>query len=256
MAARLLLMAKRTNVRRAAASVVIAAVTVSTTAARATAPNADQCIDANEDAQGRRRAGRLLAAREKLRACVAASCPALIRADCTTRLEEIEAALPTVTLEAADADSVSLSDVRVTVDDALALDLPSQAAIELDPGEHRFVFMRTNGAARVQLSIVLREGVKRRLVAAVFRSPRPSVAENGPKGARGLVLFGRTVPTLTLGLVGVGAVGVTVGVVTGIAAGSQHTALTLECDANGGCPSTAQHDLDAFHSLRTLSPIA
>jgi hypothetical protein len=57
--------------------------------------------------------------------------------DCTARLEGVEAALPTIVLEAADAGGIAMSDVRVTIDDAQTIDLPSRATTELveDPGE-------------------------------------------------------------------------------------------------------------------------
>jgi hypothetical protein len=44
------------------------------------------------------------------------------------------------------------------------------------------------------------------------------------------------------------------GVVTGVAAGSKHSALENECTGNN-CPASAQSDLDGFHSLRTVSTV-
>ena len=54
----------------------------------------------------------------------------------------------------------------------------------------------------------------------------------------------------------VGLAGLAVGVGAGIAGSSQHSALSGECStASGSCPSSAQTDLDAFHTWRTFSTV-
>ena len=53
---------------------------------------------------------------------------------------------------------------------------------------------------------------------------------------------------------GVGVVGLGVGIGAGLAATSKHSTLQRECTGSV-CPSTAQGDIDSFHSLRVVSAV-
>ena len=75
------------------------------------------CLDAASKAQSLRDAHKLVEAREQLRACAAARCPAVVQNDCATWLVEVERALPTVVLAAkntAGADLVDCSSGQVS----------------------------------------------------------------------------------------------------------------------------------------------
>ena len=76
----------------------------------------DQCIDANGKGQELRREGSFAAARLQLRQCATPSCPAMVRDDCTRRLDELESAQPTILFDVKDATGTDLIDVRVSVD--------------------------------------------------------------------------------------------------------------------------------------------
>ena len=79
-------------------------------------PSKEQCVDANGLGQELRRTGKLSAAREQLRACAHPTCPALVRDDCTLRLDELERAQPTIAFSVQDAAGADLSQVTVRVD--------------------------------------------------------------------------------------------------------------------------------------------
>jgi hypothetical protein len=95
-----------------------------------------QCVDANVSAQDLRRDGKLSAAREQLVKCAERSCPALVRDDCTRRLDEVDKAEPTIAFEvkAAGADVFA---VTVTVDGKPWTDTLEGKPIPADPGEPR-----------------------------------------------------------------------------------------------------------------------
>jgi len=138
------------------------------------APSTRECIRANETAQDLRRTGKLVAAHENLLACVAASCPAAIRADCLQRLHDVDAALPKLVFDVKDAsgkalDAVKVSDARGRV---LATHLDG-TAIPVDPGSLSLV-LEADGV-RTEVTLVVREGDGERHVPVTLGAPRAEV---------------------------------------------------------------------------------
>ena len=126
----------------------------------------DACMTAPVQGQQLQRAGKLLAARDRFAACARKTCPAEIVQDCTQWAQQVSGALPSVVLAARDPAGADLVDVRVTIDGQPDVGM-SARAIDLDPGSHRFVFRR-QGAADVQVDVLLREGEKNRPVGVTF----------------------------------------------------------------------------------------
>jgi hypothetical protein len=127
--------------------------------ARAADPTKQQCVAANESAQELRRSGKLREARDKLVYCSVPNCPAAVREDCVQQLAAVDAAMPTVVLEAKDAAGNDLTAVHVTMDGqpfATRLDGTAQS---LDPGEHHFV-LEAAGFAPAERNVVVHEGDK------------------------------------------------------------------------------------------------
>lgn len=142
-------------------------------------PTKDQCVDANARAQDLRREGRLSAAREELRQCTSTSCPAVVRNDCTKRLDELETAQATIAFEVKDAAGADVSDVKVTVDGQPLADRLDGTALPVDRGSHVFAFT-VAGQPPVTRRFVLTEGEKGRrekIVLGTGVSPPP-----GPLG--------------------------------------------------------------------------
>lgn len=194
---------------------------------RAAAPTKDQCIDANEAGQVSRKGGKLLRAREQFQVCVMASCPDVIRNDCSSRLKDLEAAIPSALLKALDRDGRDLADgVRVLVDGGRELGgqdltLPLANPVDLEPGQHEIVFI--HDSETLKRSIVLREGQKGEVIAVVFGEPQ-KVEKREPK----------PIPVLPIGLGGVGVIALGIGTVFGLNAISKNS----DSNANGHCDTT------------------
>jgi len=168
-------------------------------------PTKTQCIDANASAQDLRRAGQLSRAREQLRLCVDASCPALVRSDCTQRLDDLDHVQPSLVLDAKDATGADVVDVQVTIDgQPLATHLDGKP-VNVDPGVHALTF-ETAGSPRVSRTILVKEGDAGRRERVVFR-PALAPAPSAPEPATGPTLGARKTLALVLGGGGVVALG-------------------------------------------------
>ena len=106
--------------------------------AKAAPPTAEQCATADETAQTLRGQGELRAARERLRICTQAVCPAAVRDDCTERFKEVEKAMPTIVFVGIDAggNEIDLSAARVTIDEVPLADRLSSTPLAVDPGRY------------------------------------------------------------------------------------------------------------------------
>jgi hypothetical protein len=164
----------------AAAALGLAAL-LSTAHSRASEPTKQECVAANEAAQDLRQAGKFLAARAKLSACTAASCPALVREDCTQRLDELEKAMPTVVFHFEDIAGRAVTNVSLSVDGGPPVVLEG-AALPLDPGQHVLRF-EGKGRLAVGKAVVLREGEKDKLLWVVMgaaEKPAPQATDAFP----------------------------------------------------------------------------
>ncbi|HEV3189305.1 MAG TPA: hypothetical protein VGY54_02350 [Polyangiaceae bacterium] len=222
-------------------------------------PTKHECIAANEAAQDLRSAGKLRDARAKLALCMASSCPGPVREDCGLRLSEVDAVTPSIVFEVKDGAGSDLSAVRVTIDGQPFIERLDGSTVPVDRGQHRFVF-EAEGMGRMERILVIHEGDKGRHERVVFDAVKASPAsESVPRSAGEPSSPHRlAIPTLSYVAAGIGVVGLAVGIGAGIAADDKHSALESQgCPANGGiCPPNAdQGDLDAFHSLRTVSTI-
>ena len=154
------------------------------------------------------------------------------------------------------------ADSRVSRD-SIVLDQRSLGvAVEVNPGAHRIVVAAV-GRTDAEFDVTLAEGAVQELevhpggplaqepTAAIAGHPRTEEVEMSSERAPSP----STRTLLTYGAFGVGAVGLAVGLATGIAATSKHSALERECPNASGCPDSAQNDIDSFHSLRTWSTV-
>jgi hypothetical protein len=230
--------------------------------ARAADPTKDQCIDANETAQGLRKGGKLHDAEQRLMVCVSASCPGPVRDDCAQRLTEVRSVIPTVVFSVKDDADQDLSDVRVTMDDQVLANKLDGSAIAIDPGSHHFVF-EAAGRQKQERSLVIREGEKDRrerivLVATPAEAPAPAPV---PAAAPTVTpepapAEGKTQRTAGLVIGGVGVAGVVAGGVFGIVAKSTYDTAFAKC-MNGAsdCPNGVSGGKSA-HTQAAVSTIA
>jgi hypothetical protein len=215
----------------------------------------DQCVDANGEAQDLRREGKLSVAREKLRLCANAACPAIVRDDCTKRLDELERAQPTIAFEVKDASGADVSAVKVTVDGKALTDRLDGTALRVDVGQHVFTF-DVAGQAAVTRTLVVTEGEKGRrevlAIGAATAAARASVppvtppakrdvpapaAAAGPSETESSSTIGGMGPQKIVGLVGMGAgaAGLAVGGVFGMLTLSEKSQQQTDCASSTSC---------------------
>jgi hypothetical protein len=147
----------------------------------------EECIEANVQGQELRSQSKLSAARDQLRACAAASCPGLVREDCTRRLDELEKVQPTIVFSAKDSAGNDVAGVTVAVDATPAGTLDG-SELAVDPGEHVFTFVAP-GQPAVSRALVLSIGEKDRreqviVAGAVAPIARPAAALPPPPPPR------------------------------------------------------------------------
>jgi hypothetical protein len=149
--------------------------------------------------------------------------------------------------------------VQVTVDGVGVKSETARLPRKVNPGRHTIAVSAPGYApATSDVSVVERE--ERRVEVALRPSsgdsPLPSTEPSTPQRDAGQERGGRTVPVLAIVAGGVGLGGLVVGLAAGVVGSSKHSVLPGECDTTSGtCPPSAQSDLDAFHTWRTLSTV-
>ncbi len=136
----------------------------------------DACLAGYEQSQVARKSGDLTVARQQLRVCARAACPALVRNDCVTWLEQVEASFPSVVIHA-ERDGADVTAVRVVLDGKSIASRLDGKGFEILPGEHRFRF-ELDGAPPVTQTVLVREGEKDRPVEVHFASAKPPSAQH------------------------------------------------------------------------------
>jgi hypothetical protein len=169
-------------VRAARGRIVGAALAALAAAPVARADPADECIAAAEQAQPLKHDGKLKAARDRLRVCTRPECPAVIRADCTRWLAEVEATAPSIVVHATDASGGDLADVRVFVDGQLAASSLDGRDVAIDPGPHALRFEHA-GKAPVEEHIIAVLGEQHRRLSVSFPAGAAPPAERGSPSA-------------------------------------------------------------------------
>jgi hypothetical protein len=225
------------------------------------------CIAANEGSIQRRAAHDLLEARAQALQCAVDACPALLRDACKKRVDQVNAALPTVVFDVKDASGADVA-VKVSMD-GKPLDTPQGAAVVANPGEHRFAF-EVAGQPPLEKQLILREGEKDRREAVVVgsaTSPTATATGGGASPAGGAPASldtatrasgWSTQKTLAVVAGGVGVAGIALGSVFGWMAHTSWEAAHGECPSATSCAQHAQavSDHDSASSSATISTVA
>jgi hypothetical protein len=220
---------------RILAWVVLCATTV-LVVAPALADEKAACLDAASKAQNLRDNHKLVEAREQLRRCAAATCPAVVQGDCANWLTEVEKALPTVVVTAKSPTGADLVAVTVSVDgQALVSKLDGQA-VPLNAGLHTFHFEGSAGAS-IDQQVLVKEGEKNQPIAVVLGAPAAPAVPTTPAAPAPSPVDsgGGSSPWRTVGWVagGLGAAGLAMGGVFGLLAINAKS--NAHCDANNVC---------------------
>lgn len=201
------------------------------------------CIAATEESLTLRQQGKLHDALKKLAICAEASCSSEVKAECTQRIDAIDAAMPTLVLEAKDGAGNDLYDVRVSMDGVLLTGNLDGRPVAIDPGEHAFVF-ETAGTPPLAKRLVLREGEKERHESVTLGSPPPTPAPAPtpatlPPPPPPAPSTWNTQKTLAVVSAGVGVVGLGLGAWFGAFAASSQSREKGDCSATA-CSNPAQ----------------
>ena len=228
------------------------------------APTKEECIDANAQGQNLRREGKFSSARQSLRACADSACPSVLRSDCIKRLDELDAAQPTLVLEVKDSAGVDVAQVVVRLDGAIVDGEKRGAALALDPGQHTFVF-EAPGRPSVSRTFVVTEGERGRRERVVLESlttppPRPTTPLAGatapPPHEEATSGLG-TRRTIALAMGGVGIAGLAAGTAFGVLAMGKKDAQVEACASSAVCtPSGHEEALAAHTSAQTFGAIS
>jgi hypothetical protein len=225
--------------RAAAALLLLSAVPISP--ARAD-PKGDKqaCADAYEQGQRLRRDRALLDSRARFVTC-SRVCPPALESECASWLDEVNRALPTVVLGARLADGSDVVDVHVLLDGRPFIDRLDGKAVELDPGEHTFLFRAARGET-IEEHVVVREGEKERAVAVVLGSPAPVPAPSSPPRPSQVT---RPIPVAVWTLLGLSAAGLGGFAGFGLAGHSEQSSTLDACRPNCS-PTLANEVLEKY----------
>lgn len=235
-------------------------------------PTTTDCLTASEASLKQRGEHKLREARRQLLVCSAPNCPADVRNECLRRVDQVNAAIPTIIFEAKDAAGNDVSDVSVTMDGEALADRLEGTAISLDPGQHVFHF-EAAGQPPVDKTLVIHEAEKDRheqIVIGAGPSATPSVVPTRVTPLQGSTVTNpalgpgtassswSTQKTTSLVVGGVGVAGLIAGGVFAGIASAKWSASKTECSSGGGCPqySQAVSDHDSASTAATVSTVA
>jgi hypothetical protein len=226
------------------ASVAALAVAVSAVGqARAADPTTADCLTASLASLKLGNEHKVRQERAQLLVCAAESCPADIRKECARRVDEVNAAIPTIIFGAKDASGNDLSAVKVTMDGEVVADRLEGTALSLDPGPHTFVF-EAAGQPTIERKFVIQQGQKDRREPVVFGTlaPDPPPPQPTPEPPTRVTEPAKPEPTQSSGdtakrivgftLIGAGVVG------AGIAVAEQVTAVGRARDSDNAAASS------------------
>lgn len=145
-----------------------------------------ECAQSYVEAQKAMKANTLKKARDQLRMCARDDCMAAVRKDCIAWLDEVNAGIPSVVIEAKDHDGKETFDVRLLVNGTPIANKLDVQAMDLDPGTYRFRF-ESDGEKAVEQEVVLRQGQKNKIVTVKFGGAldtKRSVLEPPPEPAK------------------------------------------------------------------------
>lgn len=128
----------------------------------------EACVSASTAAQEHQKKGALSAAKHQLTLCSDQSCPGVVQADCTRWLNDVLAAMPTVTI-AVRLDGVDQPKARVFLDGRPWIEELTGHPVELDPGEHLLTVHV--GARDQEQRVLINLAEKNRLIVFQLRTP-------------------------------------------------------------------------------------
>jgi hypothetical protein len=226
----------------------------------AAGPTTAECLAASEQSLSLRRAHKLLDARAQDLICSSPRCPAAIRDECSQRVAEIKASIPTIVFEAKDAAGNDVVEVTVRADGRVLADRLDGTALPIDPGPHVFQF-QVSGRLAIVKRFVVHEGEKDRRERIVFSDsgaadapPASIVADARPQPAPPAAADSITTRRiLAIASASVGVVGLGIGIGYGIYSWSRHDAAQSTCPS---APCANPADSNVWHQAVSAGNVA
>lgn len=172
----------------------------------ASAQSEGGACQAPEVAQARIDAGQFRRARELLLACVDSSCGGEVRPTCSTKLQELNAVMPSLVFRAHDGEGNDLTNVVVRLNDEVLTSRLNGMALPVDPGSHDFTFERS-GYLPVTRRLVVERGVQFTSIGVEISQPLGAPAETARSAVRPSPTSDRSMLGWTLTGVGLAAAG-------------------------------------------------
>ena len=211
-------------VSRATAAGLVASALLGGAPSSARADEKSACVASYERAQVLRRDHRFQRAREELKSCSRVACPALVRNDCITWLDQVQTAFPSIAIRA-QKDGGDVANVKVIEDNEIVATRLDGTSLEVEPGEHNFRF-ETEGAPPVMMTLVVREREKDRVVPVSFVSPHAEASAGTASSAS------RPTPVGVYVLGGFGVAGGLTFAILGAVGKSDESSLRGSCSPN------------------------
>lgn len=240
---------------RSLAAVLLVALAPRLALAAPPPPSVARCLDASEEGQRLRDEGKLSRARALFETCSSATCPAVVRSNCTMWLEGVVQSVPSIVVSARDDNGADVLDASVEID-GVTRGPVGWRPIDLDPGPHTVKVTAPHHRSNEQRLIAV-AGEKSRPVRAVLdritgdlrevpSAAAPSTGAEQPGQGRGIPAF-----SLVFGGIGVVSAGVSLGL--GLTARSDISALEgSSCAATKSC---AQDDVDSIRARLLVADI-
>jgi hypothetical protein len=219
-------------------------------------PTTAECLAASESSIQLRTDHKLRAAREQLLACSNAACPVDVRTDCARRVESVNAAIPTLVLEAKDAAGADVVSVKVSMDGAPWTERLDGTALSLDPGEHTFR-LEAQGTPPVEKVLVIHEGEKDRRERIALAPPADAIPHAGAVDVMqdASTSDGKTQRIAAVASAGAGVLGAGLGIIFGVSASSNWSSAQSTCGKSCAPTSPAVGEQSTAQTDATISTV-
>jgi hypothetical protein len=185
--------------------------------------NSDEvCFGAAEKGQRLERENKLMEAKDRFIECGRTDCPSVVSSTCASFLRRVEEEIPTLVVEAKDAQGRSVTMGTLLIDGKLSPDAFSGRAIPLDPGTHE-VHLTVPGRIDDRKTILLNQHEKGTRL-TFNEAPVPQADTRSPTLPVGGLLVG-----------GVGLAALVPGVFFWVSGDAQRRA--FGCNTTAGCTS-------------------
>lgn len=208
----------------------------------------ERCIVANETAGRLKNERKLVDAKAQFMSCAAATCPQMIRDDCTASLADLEKKVPSVIVRAKGPDGSDAIDVRLSVDDKEAASRLDGTPLPLDPGVHTLKLERP-GAKTVTRQVVLVEGEQGRVLDFALERDAPVTTpppETGPK---------RPFPVLPTVVAGVAVLSLGAFATFALIGKGEFDSASTTCGPKNGGPGCAPSQVDGIRTKLIVGDI-